>query len=453
MNQHVTPFAPAALRRSVPRYTSYPTAPHFGPFPDPGTYARWLAALPPDMPLSLYVHVPFCDDLCWFCACRTQGAKTYAPLPRYLDCLEAEIDQVSELLGPDHPVVHIHWGGGSPTILRPADMARVRAIVARAFPRSTEAEFAVEIDPRDMTPDRMDALAAAALNRASIGVQDFEPRVQLAIGRIQGHEMTRDVVDGLRARGVGSVNMDLLYGLPHQTCETLARTLDQVLALAPDRLALFGYAHVPWMARRQRMIDEAALPDAASRRAQAAMARRRLIAAGYEAVGIDHFALPGDGLAQAAREGTLRRNFQGYTVDRAACLIAFGASAIGALPQGYVQNETATASYQNAVEAGDLPVQRGCALSDDDRARRDAIEQILCGFALDLYALRQRHGERAADAGGIARHLLETAPPGALLPWRGGFRLGEGWHEHARLIAAEFDAYLDRGSVRHSLAV
>jgi len=453
MTQHPSPFAASALERAVPRYTSYPTAPHFKAGFEAGTYARWLGDIRPEAPLSLYLHIPFCDDLCWFCACRTQGAKTYKPLARYLACLEAEIAMVAEHLGPDRTIGQMHWGGGSPTILRPDDMRWLHAVMARHFPGIAGAEFAVEIDPRDMTEARLDTLAGIGMTRASIGVQDFDERVQQSIGRLQGHEMTRDVILGLRARGIGSVNVDLLYGLPHQSCASLTRTIEQVLALGPDRLALFGYAHVPWMAKRQKMIPEAALPGTEARREQAELARRMLIGAGYRPIGIDHFALPGDSLSAAAEAGTMRRNFQGYTVDHAEALIGFGASAIGSLPQGYVQNDPVTATWQLKVEAGRLPVAKNIALSLDDRMRRDAIEQILCFFALDMERLERAYGDFVQPLRETVRGLIEDAPPGALAPWRGGFRLAEAWQAHARLIAADFDAYLEGSTARHSLAV
>jgi oxygen-independent coproporphyrinogen III oxidase len=453
MTQRPSPFARSALERAVPRYTSYPTAPQFKAGFEPGAYARWLGEIRPEATLSLYLHIPFCDQLCWFCACRTQGAKRYAPLVRYLDLLEREIAMVAEHLGPDRRIVQMHWGGGSPTILKPEDMARLHATMAAHFPGVDGASFAVEIDPRDMTEARLDALAAAGMTRASIGVQDFDIAVQKAIGRMQGHELTRDVMIGLRARGVDSVNVDFLYGLPHQTQASLARTIEQVLELRPDRLALFGYAHVPWMAKRQKMIPEAALPGTEERRAQAALARRLLIEAGYRPIGIDHFALPGDSLAEAAEARTMRRNFQGYTVDHADALIGMGASAIGSLPQGYVQNDPVTASWQLRVEAGKLPVAKNIALTLEDRIRRDVIEQILCFFSLDLSRIERAYGDFARPIAETAATLVEAAPEGALTPWGGGFVIAEAWHAHARLIAAEFDAYLPGSAARHSLAV
>lgn len=470
MKQTDNPFAPEALQRAVPRYTSYPTAPHFSAEISAETYARWLSELVPGTRLSLYAHIPFCDELCWFCACRTQGAKRYSPVTHYLGLLEREIEMVAAALDPAHQVVQMHWGGGSPTILAPEDIRRLYGRFRDAFPSLEGAEFAVEIDPRDVTEAKLDALAECGLARASIGVQDFEPAVQKAIGRLQGRAMTERVIARLRAHGVEGINIDFLYGLPGQTEETLARTIEAVVALGPDRLALFGYAHVPWMAKRQKMIDASRLPGPAERKAQAQMARRLLIAAGYRPIGIDHFAKPGDALAKAEENGALRRNFQGYTVDPAEALIGLGASAIGTMPQGYVQNEAATQAYLARVGEGRLPTARGVALGMEDRVRRAAIEEILCHFRLDIGRLVRLYGDFARPIRRVAADLVEIAPDGALEPLPGpgcapeslagccgrmtrGFVIAPAWRDHTRLIAAAFDAYLAERAARHSVAL
>jgi len=448
-----SPFDASALARSVPRYTSYPTAPHFASDFDPKAYEGWLAALQRDAAISLYLHIPFCDELCWFCACRTQGSKMYYPVARYLAQLEAEIARVAKLAGGSQPVTQMHWGGGSPTVLAPGDVRRLARSVRRHFPGAAEAEFAVEIDPRDMTRERIAAFADVGLTRASIGVQDFDDAVQEAIGRHQGYELTRDVVAALRGIGVTGVNMDLLYGLPRQTTISLTRTIEQVVEIGPDRIALFGYAHVPWMAKRQKLIDANDLPGPAERQAQSALAKRLFVEAGYTPVGIDHFARPTDSLARARDDGALRRNFQGYTVDPADALLAFGASAIGFLPQGYVQNDPVTATYQLRIAEGGLATRRGYALTLDDRIRRDAISELLCQFRLDIDALRARYGEAVAPVQETAKEVRAAAPTGALEPWHGGFRIAEGWRNHTRPIAAEFDAFFQTQPARHSLAV
>jgi oxygen-independent coproporphyrinogen-3 oxidase len=273
------------------------------------------------------------------------------------------------------------------------DLVNVAQQIRQAYVIRDDFEFSIEIDPNDMTPDRYGAFAAAGVTRASIGVQDFDPKVQQAINRIQTVEQTRAVVDGVRAHGVKSVNLDVLYGLPFQTEASVARTIDAVLEMQPDRIALFGYAHVPWMKTHQKMIDEAALPDVVARYHQSRLASAQLLAAGYLPVGMDHFARPDDSLARAARAGRLHRNFQGYTTDDAPALIGLGASAIGSLPQGYVQNSVATADYMRRVRDGGLATVRGVQLSDDDRMRGFAIEQLMCNFVVDIDELQHRFGE------------------------------------------------------------
>ncbi|TYO88193.1 oxygen-independent coproporphyrinogen III oxidase [Oceanicella actignis] len=449
-----------ALSRRAPRYTSYPTAPHFTDAVGPQDAARWLAALP-DEPVSLYLHIPFCDTLCWFCACRTQGATRHAPVARYLEHLTAEAAHLARLAPGRLRAARMHWGGGSPTVLTPDEIESLAAALRAAFELTDDAEIAVEIDPRDMTPERLDAFARIGLNRASIGVQDFDPVVQKAINRMQGWEMTRDVIEGLRARGVRGVNIDALYGLPFQTESSLRATLERLIALRPDRVALYGYAHVPWMARRQRAIPAEALPGPAERMAQAALAAELLTAAGYEAVGIDHFALPEDGLARAAREGRLRRNFQGYTDDPHPTLIGMGASAISRAPQGYWQNAAATSEYQNRIGAGALAVARGRALSLDDRVRAHAIERIMCDFRFDGAELRARFGDFAEPCLAIARALIAGTggEPASALAGRlrqtgpESFELPPESRPFARLAAAAFDAYLELGAARHSQVV
>ncbi|NAZ36727.1 oxygen-independent coproporphyrinogen III oxidase [Rubellimicrobium sp. CFH 75288] len=380
------------LDARAPRYTSYPPANHFGPAVGPDSVAEWLRAVPRGTRVSLYVHVPYCRRLCWFCACRTQGTATDRPLGQYLDRLLRELDLVGRHLPPEVEVTAIHLGGGTPTILPPDLLGRLCAALRAFRPVARDLSLSVEIDPTEVDPARLDALAEAGMTRASIGVQDFDPLVQEAIGRIQPFDLTREVVGLIRGAGVRSLNMDLLFGLPHQTRARLADSVAKVLALGPDRVALYGYAHVPWMAKRQAMIPADALPGAEERLALFEAAARLFVWDGYEEIGIDHFARPGDALAQAAREGRMRRNFQGYTEDGAEVLIGLGASAISRYPQGYAQNAPTSSLWAAAVEAGRLPTERGHRLSAEDRLRADLIEQIMCRFAIDLPATAARHG-------------------------------------------------------------
>jgi len=451
--------------RPVPRYTSYPTAPHFHASVDAAVYADWLGRLTPDGSLSLYLHIPFCDSLCWFCGCHTKVVRRYAPLAAYVESLLGEIALVAARLPARARVRHIHWGGGSPTMLDPADMKRLAAALRSAFEIAPDAEFAnefttefttefaVEIDPRGIADGVIDALAEIGVNRVSLGVQDIHPEVQAAINRHQPLETTADCVRRLRAAGLTAVNCDLMYGLPHQDTARVLATVDAVAGLDPDRIALFGYAHVPQMKRHQRLIPDDALPDGAARLAQSQAAAERLCRLGYRRIGLDHFARPSDPLAQAAAAGKLHRNFQGYTTDRSDILLGFGASAIGKLPRGYVQNEVSIASYRRTVDQGRLATVRGVALDGEDRLRAAIIQRIMCDMAVDLSrvasdfdaAFTPGAAERAALAELAADGVIEMAGP--------RLRVTAPGRPYVRQVAAVFDSYLRRGAARHSRAI
>lgn len=438
---------------AVPRYTSYPTAPHFHEGIDCGKYAQWLKAITGQERISLYIHVPYCDRLCWFCACHTKHTLKYEPIAIYLESLKKEIAAVGALVSRDAAVTAVHFGGGSPTMVRPDDMIDLMAALRSAFTFAKDVEISVEMDPNDLDEPRYDALAAIGMTRASLGVQDFHPEVQKAINRIQTFEHTKSVVEAVRARGVNSVNCDILYGLPHQTEATVAETVKDILSLAPDRIALFGYAHVPWMKKHQTMIKDEILPGLEERFAQMNLAASMLVAAGYEPIGIDHFALPDDRMAIAAREGRLRRNFQGYTDDAAEALIGLGASSIGQLPQGYVQNMPATGEYQRMADAGGLAAVRGIEVSEDDRLRRRVIEEIMCRFAMSFSELRQEFGD-AVDAIATEAKSFALSNQDRICFIEGDrFGITDAGRPFARTIAAIFDSYLANGKGRHSIAV
>ena len=438
---------------AVPRYTSYPTAPHFHEDIDCGKYAQWLQAITGKERISLYIHIPYCDRLCWFCACHTKHTLKYEPIAIYLESLKKEIAAVGALVSRYAAVTAVHFGGGSPTMVRPDDLIDLMAALRSAFRFADDVEISVEMDPNDLDEPRYDALAAIGMTRASLGVQDFHPKVQKAINRIQTFEQTKSVVEAVRARGVHSVNCDILYGLPHQTDTTVAETVNDILSLAPDRIALFGYAHVPWMKKHQTMIKEEVLPGLEERFAQMSLAASMLVAAGYEPVGIDHFALPSDRMAIAAREGRLRRNFQGYTDDAAEALIGLGASSIGQLPQGYVQNMPATGEYQRMADAGGLTAVRGIAVSDDDRLRRRVIEEIMCRFTVSFPELRSEFGNAVDDIVAEARAFAQSNQDRICLIEDDRFVITEAGRPFARTIAAVFDSYLPNGKGRHSIAV
>lgn len=441
------------LSARVPRYTSYPTAPHFTPAVDAAVYASWLEALPPGQPLSLYIHIPFCDTLCWFCGCHTSVVRQYAPVAAYLATLLQEIELVAARIGPDHPVTHLHWGGGSPTILNAAHIATLTAALKRHFPFADGAEFAVEIDPRDLTDETIAALAKAGVNRASVGVQDESPAVQQAINRIQPHAITKSAIDRLRAAGIGDINIDLIYGLPHQGVPEITATVARTLELQPQRFAVFGYAHVPHFKKHMDLIDVEALAGTEDRLNQYLMAHRLLCEAGYVPVGLDHFSLPEDGLAQALSAGRLMRNFQGYTDDGAAAMIGLGASSIGALSQGYVQNIPAVPEYRKMVEAGNLPVARGIAFSEDDRLRRAIIERLMCDLSVDLDAVAAPFGKNHRDFSDELARLQPLVSGGFVHISGGVITVPADARFGVRLVASAFDAYLPRGGAVHSVAV
>ena len=449
----MTPELLEKYGRPVPRYTSYPTAPNFVETIDAGTYRGWLEAIGMDEPLSLYLHVPFCDTLCWFCGCHTKIVNRYSPVAAYVDALGKEIDLVADIIGSPAPVGHLHFGGGSPTILRGTDFAGLMDRLRARFEFLPEAEIAIEIDPRGMTREAVEGLTAAGVSRVSIGVQDIDPQVQRAVNRIQPLEVTEQVIEWCREAGISGVNIDLMYGLPRQTVPGVAHTAGRIAGLAPDRIALFGYAHVPWMKRHQKLIDEAELPDIGQRWRQAEAAAKALGEAGYLSIGLDHFAAPLDPLAEALKGGRLRRNFQGYTVDEARVLLGLGASAIGDAGIGYAQNTGSIGDYVKAISAKRLATARGIALSPDDRLRRGLIEGLMCDLEVDLDQHCRAFG---ANTSLLDKELAALRPliDDGLVEMRGyEVRVTERGRPLVRVVASIFDRYLTKGPGRHSPAV
>ncbi len=437
----------------VPRYTSYPTAPHFGPRVDAARYERWLGELDPKTPLSLYAHVAYCAEMCWFCGCHTKATKKYAPVADYLDALLDEVRLVASKLPARMGVRHIHFGGGSPTVLTPGDFTRMVETLRDHFDLLPGAEIAVELDPRTADEAYVAAMAKAGVTRASIGVQDFNPRVQEAINRIQPFSLTERVIGWLRAHGIAAINMDLCYGLPHQTVESVLETVERAASLKPARIALFGYAHVPWMKTHQRLIRDDVLPDMAERWRQYEASAVRLQELGYVAIGLDHFALPDDELVVAQAKGALHRNFQGYTTDSAPALIGFGASAIGSLPQGYAANEIAIERYKMLVREGKLPIARGIEITSEDKLRRAIIERLMCDMRVDLDRVASEHGASGERFEAEVASLAALEADGIVR--REGRRLvmTEEGKPLVRAVCAAFDRYLNAGEARHSKAV
>jgi oxygen-independent coproporphyrinogen-3 oxidase len=442
----------AVIRRyagmPAPRYTSYPTALEFTAAVGPAEKAHWLETLDHRAPASLYLHVPYCREICHYCGCATKMAIRKPVLANYQQLLETEIALTGQRLLRPPRVARLHWGGGTPTLLGADGLAAIIDALGRHFAFEPGLEHAIELDPRGVTPKLARSLARLGVNRVSLGVQDLNPDVQAAIGRVQPLAVVEAAFAALRAADMTKINVDLIYGLPKQTLDTVAATARQVVALAPNRIACYGYAHLPRRKRNQRLIDERALPAAFERFAQAQAFAHNFTEAGYEAIGIDHFATPDDSLAVAAREGRLGRNFQGYTDDAGATLIGFGASAISCLAQGFAQNSSETGPYAFALGRGQLPVVRGHRITEDDRTRGAIIRRLMCEFRVDL--------ENYAAPGAFSDELALLRPMMA-----DGFVSHTG-HEIAmtplgrpfvRLAAAVFDAFRQGASHRFSNAV
>jgi oxygen-independent coproporphyrinogen-3 oxidase len=438
---------------AVPRYTSYPTAPHFTTAVTAGTYSTWLSALPRAAALSLYVHVPYCAQLCHYCGCNTHVARRPEPVEAYANRLIDEIHLVAARAG-SRAVQHLHWGGGTPSILGMDRINELLDALAGAFSLNAKLDHAIELDPRHVTAALARGLARIGVNRVSLGVQDLTPHVQQAIGRIQPFTMVERTVVALRDSGIGRVNFDLMYGLPRQSVGAVRRSAELAATLAPDRIACFGYAHVPWFKKHQRLIDERTLPAANDRLAQAAAVQDVLVAQGYQPIGFDHFARPTDDLAIAARMGRLHRNFQGYTTDDADALIGLGASAIGRFRQGYAQNAPDVGGYRRAIDAGRLATVRGIALSADDILRGRIIERLMCDFEVDIDSIA---GEDTIE---LSSSLSEECNALARFESEGLVRrdgrhitVTDSGRRFVRLIASAFDAYLPKAKAQHSAAV
>jgi oxygen-independent coproporphyrinogen-3 oxidase len=427
-----------------PRYTSYPTAPMWKEDFTASDYDRILresAATP--APLSLYFHLPFCEKLCYFCGCTVviTGSRHALENP-YLDVIEREIDWVAERVGSDRPTVQLHWGGGTPTYFPPELLERLGRRILSRFPLAPDAELGVEVDPRVTTPQHLQALARLGFNRLSMGVQDFDPRVQTAVNRIQPFDATRRLVEQARELGFPSVNMDLIFGLPHQTEESFSSTIDRVLEIGPDRLAVYSYANVPWMKKHQNVLLPY-LPDERTKFGIFRTALERFTEAGFEYIGMDHFARPDDELALARADRTLHRNFQGYTTKAGTDLIGFGMSAIGSIGSYYVQNRRELGPYRQAAAESGAATFRGARLSADDALRRVVIENLLCHGVIVKREVEGRFGIRFDDYFADAlRQLRSCAEDGLVELSTGEVRATELGRIFLRNLAMPFDAYL-----------
>ncbi|MGH0033951.1 MAG: oxygen-independent coproporphyrinogen III oxidase [Myxococcota bacterium] len=446
----LTPIDPERARALVPRYdrpgpryTSYPTAPVWSDAFGAEDHARALAQSRAEA-LSVYVHIPFCEKLCTYCACNRVISRDHSVAAPYLDDLGREARAVAAALGDEKPCTQLAIGGGTPTYLSLAELEELCDIVDGSFPPAPGAERSIEVDPRVTSGEQLAVLAERGFNRISLGVQDLSPVVQRAINRIQSLEQTRDITDEARRLGFGSVNFDLIYGLPYQTPASFDETLDAVLAVRPDRIALYSYAHVTWVSKQQRGFERKDLPDAASKLEIFITAIRRLTEAGYLFLGMDHFALPEDELSRAARDGTLGRNFMGYTTRRADDLVGLGASGISELSDAYAQNARTPEDWSRGLGDSGLATLRGWWLDDDDRRRRWLIAELMCAGRIDPEGFADRFGERLEDRVGVLEpRLAEFARDGLLEPEGAGWRVTALGRLFLRPMAMVFDAHLE----------
>jgi oxygen-independent coproporphyrinogen-3 oxidase len=415
---------------------------------------RWLAELPTNSSLSVYMHVPFCQQLCWYCGCHTSVPNTYGRASAYVDNLIRDITRSGKLSGVQKGnVKHLHFGGGTPTFLSNMDLGRILACINGSFGLASGAEVALESDPRGITRDRAFGLAAMGFNRISFGVQDFALPVQMKINRLQTYGLVAHVTDLLRGAGFTSINFDLMYGLPAQTVGSVRQTAKQAAALRPNRISVFGYAHVPWFKKHQRMISDAELPGVSERYEQASAITEELAGAGYVAIGLDHFALPDDALAISASTGTLRRNFQGYTTDTADALIAFGASAISEFPQGFTQAARDTLAWSEAIAEGKSPVMRGLATTAEDRMRAAIIEQVMCNFSADFGQIADQHGFNNSVLVDSLMRLQPLAEAGLASINGSTVRVPQEHRLFLRSVACAFDSHYTGAKNRHAKAI
>lgn len=431
-----------------PRYTSYPSAPHFTPDFGPRAFEAEIAESnnaddPPD--LSLYFHLPFCEKLCYFCGCTMLVTHRRERIDEYLDYLTKEIGLIGENIKPGRKVAQLHWGGGTPTYLDARQIRRIFGAIRDNFDFYDDAEIGVEIDPRALSEDSLDALKEVGFNRASMGVQDFDPKVQMAVNREQGEELTRWAFDGLRDRGFDSINLDLIYGLPYQTVDSFEQTLDRIIDIGPDRLAVFNYAHVPWMKKHQKVIKDETLPMPCEKLNILKTTIEKLTAAGYVYIGMDHFAKPEDSLTKAFYEKKLYRNFQGYSTYWGCDLYAIGMSSISQLENVYAQNVKELRTYYESIDKGHLAIERGYRLNEDDQLRRYVITKLMCDFELQKQHVEEKFNISFDDYFFDALSRLEPLVDDGLVESKNGtIRATEMGHLLIRNIAMPFDNYLNR---------
>ena len=425
---------------AAPRYTSYPPATQFAEMSAEPILERIRANRASQRDLSLYFHLPFCHSLCWYCGCTTVITSRQDSSARYLDYLRRELGMMSSLLNPERKVVQLHFGGGTPTFLLPDEIRELGRMIRSHFSFAPDIEAGVEIDPRRMVRDHVSALREAGFNRASMGVQDFDPKVQEAVHRIQPKEETEQTAQWLREAEFASLNIDLIYGLPHQTTESFEKTLDQIIEMSPDRLAVFNYAHVPWLKPAQRILK--VLPSPEMKLELLKLTVEKLTSNGYVYIGMDHFARKDDELAVAQRNKTLQRNFQGYSTRGQADIYAFGMSSISHANDAYWQNQKELPAYYAALDGGQLPISKGYVLTEDDKIRSQTIMRLMCDMSLDFTALSESLGRNFNDYFATEIASLHDLEADGLIELDGrGLQVTDLGRLLIRNIAVRFDAY------------
>ncbi len=426
----------------VPRYTSYPTAVHFNHDISQDHYTNRLENLDNKTPVSLYVHIPFCHILCHYCGCHTKVVNNYSPVKGYVETLIKEIEIVGKKLKGKPPISQLHFGGGSPNILEREEIEQIISTLKQYFDFAKNSEIAIDTDPRLLNKDKCNTLADLGFTRVSLGVQDFNKEVQKAVNRVQPFETVKDTVLNLRGAGINKINFDLMVGLPLQTLDGVKETVRQAITLSPNRLAIFAYAHVPWMKKHQKLIENLPMPNTQERFDMTQIVKEELENVNYHAIGIDHFAYETDSLYKSFKDHTLRRNFQGYTDDQAQDIISFGISSISMIGDSYIQNTTSAPDYKKSIEAGEIPIKRGCVLSKEDIQRRATIEQIMCGYNTNVSAYPESMEKLLMlEKDGLAtikdNHVQVTS---------------NGW-PFARIVASCIDTYYEPQEGQHAKAV
>ncbi|MBL0338764.1 MAG: oxygen-independent coproporphyrinogen III oxidase [Rhodospirillaceae bacterium] len=441
------------LELEAPRYTSYPSAHHFVPQTNESPYRQWLENIGYHKAVSVYIHIPFCRELCWFCGCHTKITRRHKPIYDYIQVMLQEIKMLQHFIKGKGTLVNIYFGGGSPNLLEDSDLRSILTNVSSIFKIVTLRESSIELDPRTTSPEKVALYSSLGFNRVSIGVQDFDPKVQLSINRFQPYSLVEKVVKNLRAAGIDQINCDLIYGLPHQTLGNFRNTLEKTISLNPSRIAIFSYAHIPHIKKHQRMIDATWLPSPKEKLSLYLLAHEFLQENGYTAIGIDHFAKPADPLTIAFKNHTLKRNFQGYVSDDTEVLIGIGSSAISHFPQGYVQNSPNMPEYQDLVGNNTLPTIRGWQMSKDDQLQKTVIDELLCFMRVDLEEISKRF---AVDPSYFKKELdtLQSLESLGIVKTSGYVvEIVSQYRMTARVVASVFDKYHSTMAGRYSKVV